>query len=208
MKIYTKRGDGGTTGLYRQARVNKSHPLISAIGSVDELNAVVGVVRSLKPPEAHDKKLEIIQHHLFDVGAEIANRHPELLLPDPTSDKQDRSNTESDGKVESIRIGDTEIQKLEAWIDEMESSLPPLKEFVLPGGHPIAANVHLARTVCRRAEREVEQLDHVLANRSHSSCTAYLNRLSDYLFVLSRSINVELGVPDVKWSQEHKSHGS
>lgn len=177
MKIYTKTGDTGTTGLIGGARVSKDDPRIDAYGLVDELNAVLGVARAAKPPAAVDAELEHIQNDLFVLGADLADPRP----PAPGQ----------------MRIDPKRASQLETWIDSMEATLPPLRNFILPGGSPAGAALHLARTVGRRAERAV-----VALAKSHPECAAavvYLNRLADALFVCARFVNKEAGVPEVPW---------
>lgn len=203
-KIYTKTGDEGQTGLFGGPRVRKDDPRIEAYGTVDELNAALGVCRSMGTDAEIDALLAEIQHELFAVGAELAS-------PDP-----DRQGTHW--------IGPRHIERLERAIDRFEAQLEPLKQFVLPAGGPAAAQLHLARTVCRRAERRVI----TLANLPHDPLAAavaireesptvqivtgrlgggevslhlivYLNRLGDLLFVLSRAANARAGVADQPW---------
>ena len=180
MKIYTKTGDDGTTGLFGGARVAKDDPRVEAYGSVDEVNAVVGVARAAELPQAVDQLASRLQEDLFVIGAELATvtgRHDRLKIP---------------------LIDDTDVARLEAEIDRFEAQLEPLTSFILPGGTAAAAALHQARTVCRRAERQV-----VAASRSsevRDTITVYLNRLSDLLFVLARFANHEAGITDVPWS--------
>jgi cob(I)alamin adenosyltransferase len=177
LKIYTKTGDDGTTGLFGGPRVAKDDPRIEAYGTVDELNAVVGMVRATKVEADLDRLLERIQNELFDVGAELAS-------PDPS-----RSGTRV--------IGPAHIGALETAIDQHDAGLEPLKQFILPGGTQAAALLHLGRTVCRRAERTVVSL----AAKQHVAheLIVYLNRLSDLLFVLARWTNHAAGQTDVLW---------
>ena len=176
LKIYTKTGDAGETGLFGGGRTPKDSPRVAAYGEVDELNAALGLARALAPEQFADTLLQSIQRDLFTIGAELAT-------PDPT-------------KLANA-IGDSEIAALEAAIDAQEAALEPLKNFILPGGTPKAAALHLGRTVCRRAERAV-----VAAGRHERISPAiirYLNRLSDLLFVLARAANAQAGRPDIKW---------
>lgn len=205
MKIYTKQGDDGTTGLYRHGRVPKSHPLIEAIGSVDELNSVIGIVMSGDISSQDSEQLCRVQHHLFDLGAELASRNPELRSV-PDSGDQDvhmpdsESGSATPQKVDQLKLTSNEVEMLEEWIDGRDEDLEPLTQFILPGGHPAAAAVHHARTICRRAEREVGLLAmHLQYSPIESQATVYLNRLSDYLFVLARSINAAHQCSDVFW---------
>ncbi len=177
MKIYTKTGDDGTTGVFGGGRVLKADPRIEALGAIDELNASVGMARSLAVQSEIDSWLERIQRELFDLGAEIAcpieNRHFKAA------------------------IRNEHIERLEQEIDLIE--LPPLREFILPGGTALASSLHLARTVARRAERVLIGASQSIELRQEPS--QYLNRLSDWMFVMARSANHSAGVPDVKWKE-------
>jgi len=181
MKIYTKTGDSGTTGLFAGPRVLKDNPRIAAYGSVDELNAILGMVlQSLSPTsESLAHKITQIQSDLFSIGAELAT-------PDPV--------TQNMCLLPESRIGD-----LEQSMDQMEETLPPLKNFVLPGGCPASASLHWARTVCRRAERDVVHLAQQPGTSDCGRIVIYLNRLSDWLFVVARQQNAISGVPDQPW---------
>lgn len=179
MKIYTKTGDAGTTGLFGGPRVSKNDPRIEAYGSVDELNAILGVARSVGLSSTQDDLLCEVQNALFAIGAELAT-------PDP----------EKHGlKWEST----ADVQHLEEWIDRVDPTLAPLSNFVLPGGSPAAAHLHLARTVCRRVEREIVTLRNDPRVSDVAHIIIYLNRLSDLLFVMARQANSHLGVSDVPW---------
>jgi len=178
VKIYTRTGDKGETGLLGGVRVKKHDPRIEAYGTVDELNAVLGVVRAEQPSLRVDQILEHVQNELFAVGAELAT---------PTS-----------AGAHFGRVEESHVARLEEMIDLCEAELAPLKNFILPGGCPTAAQLHLARTVCRRAERLVVALAETAAVSSH--IVVYLNRLSDLLFVLARFENARASVADVKWS--------
>lgn len=182
MKIYTKTGDQGTTSLFSGQRVPKNHPVIEALGSVDESNAALGWVLALLPPALTGLRAElvVIQHALFDMGAVLAT--PYLHVPP----KRPPPVFES-GRAES----------LERWIDAMDSVLPPLTTFILPGGDPSAAALHVARTAVRRVERLVAPLS--AENGALSAVLIYLNRLSDYLFVAARFVNQSLGIADTTW---------
>lgn len=187
MKIYTRTGDKGTTSLFSGERVLKNNSFIEAVGTVDEGNSAIGLALSFLPKEQFDAtrlQLETIQHALFDVGAALAT---------PRTCEQKL-------KLEKTRFGDEAIALLEKWIDTMDEQLPPLKTFILPGGHPAGAALHLSRSIIRRAERLVvplyEQADVTQA------VLVYLNRLSDYLFIVSRFINHQLQVPETTW-QHH-----
>ncbi len=181
MKIYTKTGDSGETGLFAGPRVSKADPRIEAYGTVDELNAVLGWGRAEQPPTEIGSVLARVQHELFVVGAELATPAPERLG--------------------MIRIGESHIAALEQAIDQFEATLPPLTQFILPGGSPAAAAIHLARTVCRRAERRVVVLRQSTDAHVSDNIVKYLNRLSDLLFVLARAANACAGQSDVPWEQ-------
>ena len=183
MKIYTKTGDGGETGLFGGGRIPKDSLRVAAYGEVDELNAALGLARALEPQEFADALLQRIQRDLFTIGAELAT-------PDPDKLHKALSRT-------SAAIGESDIAALEDAIDGHQSRLEPLKNFILPGGAPKAAALHLARTVCRRAERAVVALSR--HEQISPAILRYLNRLSDLLFVLARAANAHAGRPDVKW---------
>jgi cob(I)alamin adenosyltransferase len=182
VKIYTRTGDGGDTGLFGGGRVSKDHPRVEAYGQVDELNAAIGLALSLDPAAFARDLLVAVQSDLFTIGAELATPEPAKLE-----------------KVLKGRgtIGDASIAALEGAIDQHEATLSPLKNFILPGGHPKAAALHLARTVCRRAERAVVTLR--AGEQISASVQVYLNRLSDLLFVLARAANAAAKVPDITW---------
>lgn len=177
VKIYTKTGDRGDTGLFGGERVSKASTRVCAYGDVDELNSTIGVVRLDPIDEATDDLLRAIQSELFNLGAELSAKP---------------------GKDTGVpRVDDAEIELLEQAIDRTEKELSPLKTFVLPGGCAAAARFHVARTVCRRAERTVVGLASEIEVRP--SIIRYLNRLSDLLFVLARLANHREGVSDVPW---------
>lgn len=180
MKIYTKTGDDGTTGLLGPGRVPKDGARIDAYGTVDELNASLGLARASGVDPAADALLGRIQDDLFAVGASLAD-------PDPR------------GRFSSA-VPESKIQELEEAIDSLEGELPPLNQFILPGGGRGAAQVHLARTVCRRSEREVVRLMHQPGEFVAPEILPYLNRLGDLLFVLARAVNHRAGVADVPWT--------
>jgi cob(I)alamin adenosyltransferase len=180
MKIYTKTGDSGDTSLFGGQRVPKDALRIEAYGTVDELNSMLGIVRSDGAPEELDGILEAIQHDLFDLGADLAT-------PRPAS------------KVSVKRITAKDVQALERFIDGVDPKLKPLRSFILPGGSSIAARLHFARTVCRRAERVCVRLSR--NEDIGEDVTVYLNRLSDLLFVLARYANVLAGVSETRWKQ-------
>lgn len=176
MKIYTKTGDAGETGLFGGPRVRKDHARIEAFGTVDELNSHLGLVRTLPAAAPFDDLLRKIQGELFDLGAELA--------------------TPGDA---AERIGTEHVAALETAIDHHETQLEPLTSFVLPTGTPLAAAIHVARTVCRRAERCVVALAGQLDTMIPSNAIEYLNRLGDLLFVLARVANKRENVPDDPW---------
>lgn len=173
-RIYTRTGDQGSTGLGDGSRVAKDAARVEAYGTVDELNSVVGMLRTHTLPEPMDSWLGEIQHRLFDLGGE-------LCIPGHTI------------------ISDAHVTLLENWLDRLNDDLQPLADFILPGGSPAAAVCHLARTVCRRAERRVVTLQ--AQEPVNGPALRYLNRLSDLLFVMSRSLNRAVGVPDVLWQR-------
>jgi cob(I)alamin adenosyltransferase len=183
LKIYTKTGDDGETGLFGGDRIPKDSLRVAAYGEVDEVNAALGSARALDPQEFADALLQRIQRDLFTIGAELAT-------PDP--DKLRKSLARS-----GTAIAEADVSALEDAIDGHESRLEPLKNFILPGGTPKAAALHLARTVCRRAERAVVAL--ARDQQISPAILQYLNRLSDLLFVLARATNAHAGRPDVKW---------
>jgi cob(I)alamin adenosyltransferase len=178
MKLYTKTGDDGTTGLFGGVRVPKGDARVEGYGTVDETNAAIGVARAHQPAIAIDAVLAETQEDLFVLGAELA------CAPGRES------------KLRMRLLGIENIDRLERAIDEADAACAPLQSFVLPGGSPVAAALHLARTVCRRAERSVLGIE----PRPRGELVVYLNRLSDLLFVLARRANAELGIPDVPWA--------
>lgn len=182
-KIYTRSGDSGTTGLGTGQRVPKAHPRVEAYGCVDEANASMGVVvataKQTHPELA--KTLELLQHDLFDLGADLCTPIGEGEAPGS-----------------ALRITEPRIKGLEELIDEHNAELAPLNSFVLPGGSMLAAQLHVARTVCRRAERAVSHLIDLEPRDTSPLTMKYLNRLSDLLFVLSRFVN-DKGQGDVLW---------
>lgn len=181
-RIYTRTGDTGETALGNGARVSKAHLRIHAYGTVDETNAVVGLVRLHTAGMARlDSMLARIQNELFDLGAD-------LCVPD----------TGRDSGHGPLRILPSQHERLEAEIDELNAELSPLRSFVLPGGHPAAAHLHLARTVCRRAERLIVELAAHPDEPVNASAIAYINRLSDFFFVASRWANAQ-AAGDVLW---------
>jgi cob(I)alamin adenosyltransferase len=180
MKIYTKTGDRGDTGLFGGARVSKASLRVEVYGELDELNSVVGLVRS-EPFDADvDALLAVVQSRLFDLGAELA--------------------TAPDSKVALgiPLVNEAEVERLEQAIDRAETELAPLKTFVLPGGSRAASYLHLARTVCRRAERKLVLL--AQGEPVREQCIHYVNRWSDTFFVLARLANHRAGIADVPWT--------
>ena len=175
MKIYTRTGDSGETSLFGGARVSKSDPRIEAYGTVDELNSFLGVARASWPESPLDAELDAIQRDLFEIGAQLA----------------------SPGESRFDGVSPERIEGTERAIDSMERELLPLTSFILPAGSLPAANLHAARTVCRRAERLVV----ALGDSALEKTIVYLNRLSDYLFVAARFTNAKRGVSDVPWSK-------
>jgi len=178
MKVYTKTGDSGETSLFGGARVRKDALRIEAYGTVDELNSALGVARSMKPNQEIDAIIARLQENLFVLGADLAT---------PLSKES----------ANPPRIDTSHIEHLEKIIDSLEPRLQPLTTFILPGGSPIAAHLHAARAVCRRAERLVVKLSH--EQNIGSSPLVYLNRLSDLLFVLARFANHLNGVQETPW---------
>ena len=180
-KIYTKTGDDGRTGLFGGGRVEKDHFRVEAYGDVDELNAVIGAARAVEMMPRVDEILAPIQKDLFAIGALLATPHPE-------------KHTE---QLEKARISDKRIAQLEQAIDDGEEELEPLKAFIMPGGTPKASALHVARTVCRRAERSIIHLQRT--DEVPQIVIVYLNRLSDLLFVLARVANRRAGAGEVTW---------
>lgn len=184
MKIYTRTGDKGNTSLYGGTKVPKNHIRIEAYGTVDELNSCIGLIRVKDIPPLVSQELLEIQNDLFSLGAELATPNEKWLLPN--------------GKPRLENIIETQdIEKQESWIDNHTQHLPALTHFVLPGGEIANAHCHLARTVCRRAERIVVALSEFEEIRDE--CIVYLNRLSDYLFTLSRLMSHLAGKEEIKW---------
>jgi cob(I)alamin adenosyltransferase len=181
VKIYTGKGDGGETSLLGGGRVPKDDARVAAYGSVDELNAALGVVLATEPPEFERDLLESVQRDLMAVGGRLASPDPEKVAK----------------ALKKAAVGSERVAELESAIDRADAELEPLSAFVLPGGTLKAAYLHAARTVCRRAERAVVGLHH------HEPVPAeilqYLNRLSDLLFTLARLANRRAGVPDRTW---------
>jgi len=179
MRIYTKTGDKGETGLFDGTRVSKADPRVVAYGGVDELNAWLGLVRSANPPKDIDELLMRIQRDLFALGA---------VLADPAHKISSR--------VNKADLGPDDVIRLEQAIDAFEAELKPLRRFILAGGSPAGAMLHLARTVCRRAERSMIAIG---AQNLDEIAIQYINRLSDLLFVVARVVNHRAGIPETEW---------
>ncbi len=182
MKIYTRTGDGGETSLAGGDRVPKDHLRVAAYGDVDEANAAIGAALATRPSEFAAEVLTRIQRELFAIGGALASPAPAALRADQRA---------------KVAVAAEQIQALERDIDAAERELAPLRQFVLPGGTPKAAALHLARTACRRAERSAVHLSR--AQPVAAEILGYLNRLSDLLFVLARQANARAGLPDVTW---------
>ena len=183
LRIYTRTGDAGDTGLFGGGRVPKSHPRVEAYGDVDELNATIGFARSIEPMPRIDEVLVPIQRDLFAIGA---------LLATPDREKMRQH-------LEKARVDEERITQLEQAIDDGDAELEPLRSFIVPGGTPKAAALHVARTVCRRAERRVVSLGESDADEIPGVVVIYLNRLSDLLFTLARVANRRGGLGEVTW---------
>ena len=179
MKIYTKTGDGGETGLVDGSRIRKDHARVAAYGDVDELNAGIGVARTHADEEL-SQLLDGVQRDLFAIGAQIADPRAQVA-----------------SRKEKAALAAGRIVDLERAIDAREAQMPPLTAFILPGGTPLAASLHVARTVCRRAERSILALGRT--DPVDPLIVVYLNRLSDLLFVLARHANHVAGLPEPKW---------
>ncbi|WP_396169708.1 cob(I)yrinic acid a,c-diamide adenosyltransferase [Flavobacterium sp.] len=185
MKVYTKTGDNGTTALFGGTRVPKDHIRIESYGTVDELNSYIGLIRDQEIDNHYKEILIEIQDRLFTVGA--------ILATPP--EKEVKKNGEL--RLQNLGIIDSDIDLLENEIDSMEEALPPMTHFVLPGGHTTVSYCHITRCICRRAERLAVQLDH--NEPIPGIVIMYLNRLSDYLFVLARKLSFDLKAEETKW---------
>jgi cob(I)alamin adenosyltransferase len=185
MRIYTRGGDAGTTALFGGDRVPKTSVRVGAYGSVDEANAQLGAARAALQDGELDAVLRELQNALFEVGADLAT--PEG----------------APARAHLTPLDPADAARLEGWIDRFDDQLPPLRRFVLPGGHPAAAALHVGRTVVRRAEREVLALAEAEAVNPHVA--VFLNRLSDLLFVLARLVNARAGVPEAPWSHDGRT---
>ena len=179
MKIYTKTGDSGETSLFDNTRVSKADARVDAYGEVDEVNACLGAARAAGMDDDMAALVESLQKDLFALGARLADPSARIAA-----------------RVEKAVIGDAAIARLEQAIDRLEETLPPLRRFILPGGSTAGALLHLARTVCRRAERRVVALG---SDAVEPVLIVYLNRLSDLLFVMARAVNHRSGIPETEW---------
>ena len=182
MRIYTKTGDAGETGLFDGTRVSKADARVDAYGDVDELNAVIGLARASLAEgsdEVIDRRLDEIQRELFTVGALLADPRHKIAA-----------------RVEKAALGDDAVARLERDIDALEADVPALRRFILPGGSPAGGLLHVARTVCRRAERRVVGLG---PDAVAPVVVVYLNRLSDLLFTMARSVNHRAGRAEIEW---------
>jgi cob(I)alamin adenosyltransferase len=179
VKIYTKTGDHGETGLFDGTRVSKADARVDAYGEVDEVNAAIGLARAQCADAEVAALLETLQRDLHAVGAVLADPRRQIA-----------------GRVTKAAMGDADAQRLEQAMDRFEGQLPPLRRFILAGGHPTAATLHLARTICRRAERRIVALN---LTPGDEVVLVYMNRLSDLLFVLARVVNHRAGVAETEW---------
>jgi cob(I)alamin adenosyltransferase len=179
LKIYTKTGDTGETSLFDNTRVSKADARVDAYGEVDELNACLGVARAAGVDDEIGALIESLQKDLFALGARLADPSARIAA-----------------RVEKVVIGSDAVERLELTIDRLEATLPPLRRFILPGGSPAGAALHLARTICRRAERRVIGLG---SGTVDAILLVYMNRLSDLLFVMARIVNHRAGVTETEW---------
>jgi cob(I)alamin adenosyltransferase len=186
-RIYTKLGDGGETHLGDMSRVPKTHPRIEAYGAIDELNAYVGVTLTIDGlPDRYADWLRRIQNDLFDLGADLSVPEPDDSGAARSGEAGRRAGSRPEGERERLRVLPEQVAWLEEACDEVNATLQPLKSFVLPGGTPAAAHLHVCRTVCRRAERRA-----LAVEDANPEIVRYLNRLSDLLFILSRGANAD-----------------
>ena len=185
MKVYTKTGDSGTTALFGGTRVSKHNIRIESYGTVDELNSHIGLIRDQDISDLYKKVLIEVQDRLFTVGAVLAT----------PPEKETLKNGQP--RLQNLGIIESDIEFLENEIDIMEESLPPMTHFVLPGGHTTVSYCHIARCVCRRAERLAVHLNDI--EPTDAFVIKYLNRLSDYLFVLARKLSYDLNADEVQW---------
>jgi cob(I)alamin adenosyltransferase len=179
VKIYTRTGDTGETALFDGRRVSKADLRVDAYGDIDELNAALGVALAGVVSQEVAAMLEQVQRDLFAVGGSLADAAHRVAE-----------------RVRKMAVGQADVSRLEQWIDQLESELPPLRRFILPGGSAEGAALHLARTICRRAERRVVSLG---AGEVDPELLAYINRLSDFLFVAARALNCRAGAPELEW---------
>ena len=179
VKIYTKTGDAGETSLFDNSRVSKADARVDAYGEVDELNAMLGAARAAGLDADLTGAVEMIQKELFAVGARLADPAKRIA-----------------GRVAKAAVQASDVERLEQTIDRLETELEPLRRFILPGGSPAGAALHVARTLCRRAERRIVALG---GDAAEPTLLAYVNRLSDLLFVLARAVNHRGGVPETEW---------
>ncbi len=182
MKIYTRTGDDGTTGLVGGTRVKKYNIRLEAYGTIDELNSYVGLIRSMQTDQRADKMLEMIQNKLFVIGANLATEDSIVLIK------------------KQLPCSTNDIELLEKEMDEINKDLPELRNFILPGGCQASSFCHVARTVCRRAERRIVELSE--SAEVDANLIKYVNRLSDYLFVLSRKVTLDQKAPEILWSPD------
>lgn len=185
MKVYTKTGDNGTTALFGGTRVPKHHIRIESYGTVDELNSHIGLIRDQEINPLYKNVLVEVQDRLFTVGAILATPPEKEVLKNGQK------------RLQNLGILETDIEFLETEIDTMENSLPPMTHFVLPGGHTTVSYCHIARCVCRRAERLAVHLNDI--EPTDELVIKYLNRLSDYLFILARKLSFDLKADEVQW---------
>lgn len=185
MKVYTKTGDKGTTALFGGTRVPKHHIRIESYGTVDELNSYIGLIRDQQINPLYQNVLIEVQDRLFTVGAILATPPEKEVLKN------------GEKRLQNLGITESDIEYLENEIDAMETELPPMTHFVLPGGHTTVSYCHIARCVCRRAERLATHLNDI--EPTDELVLKYLNRLSDYLFVLARKLSHDLNANEVQW---------
>ena len=179
VKIYTRTGDAGETALFDGTRVSKADARVAAYGDVDELNAWLGLVRAAGVGDDLSQMIEQIQRDLFGVGARLADPAHRIA-----------------NRVTKAAVDDSDVARLESWIDKLEGDLPPLRRFILPGGTAAGASLHVARTTCRRAERAIVALDRASLE---PALLTYVNRLSDLLFVMARAVNHRAAAAEVEW---------
>lgn len=179
MKIYTRTGDAGETSLFDGTRVSKADPRVSTYGDIDELNAMLGLARASQGIDAADADLVLqVQRDLFALGAQLADPAHKIA-----------------GRVTKVHLGAADVERLEHLIDRLEDEIPPLRHFILAGGCPAGAALHVARTICRRVERRMVALN----PPADAELLKYVNRLSDFLFVLARAVNHRAGAAEVAW---------